>query len=225
MLSPRGTALSKDIRARVMASLDAGSPKSTTAKNLQISRSTVYRYLQASQKQNLSVPEPRNQGGYRWSKLNRDKIIALARIALENPKLTIREISDLRARGFFLLVMLPVTPPSGVLCTKRSYTTRKHHFLTPKTVTDPIIVLEKRLFLEAQKRNAAFKASNLLFFDETLVSEHEQQHYAWSPASEKAKLPRPKGKAQGVNVLLTIGMGTPRILHYAIYHQNENWSH
>ena len=93
----RGHPLPQDLRARVMLYLQQGLRKQTIASRLCISRSTVLRYQQAAAEQNNTVPQVRPRNGYRSSValLNREQILKLGEMLLQQPKLTIRELKQL----------------------------------------------------------------------------------------------------------------------------------
>ena len=55
-LSAPGRSLPISIRARVMQLLSKGKSPTEISRTLLISRSTIYRYIQAAQTQNIEVP-------------------------------------------------------------------------------------------------------------------------------------------------------------------------
>ena len=93
----RGHPLSIDIRSRVMLYLQQGLKPKLIAQQLQISSRTVGRYKKLADAQQLSVPVVCPRGGYRSSValLNREQILALARLLFKLPKLTIRELKQM----------------------------------------------------------------------------------------------------------------------------------
>ena len=93
----RGHPLSIDIRSRVMLYLQQGLKPKLIAQQLQISSRTVGRYKKLADAQQLSVPVVCPRGGYRSSValMNREQILALARLLFKLPKLTIRELKQL----------------------------------------------------------------------------------------------------------------------------------
>ena len=113
LLFRRGIPLSYDIRARVMKFLSDGLSAAEIARRLKISKRTVWRYKKAADAQKKSVPKPLRQGGYRASValLNRDKILKIGNILIENPKLNIKE---LKQKAVTLEILDQMNVPSDV---------------------------------------------------------------------------------------------------------------
>ena len=87
-----GRPYDKHMRSRVMKLVRKGVRPTHIAKQLMISRNTVYRYMDQADKQNTPVPVPKKQGGYRHSKLRREHILKLSDSARKKPKSTLKEL-------------------------------------------------------------------------------------------------------------------------------------
>ena len=85
-----GVPYSQDLRQRVQARLQEGQSQKQIATALQISTSTVARYKSRLQKQGNLKPSP--QGGYRYSKLQRQQLLELAKYVRDNPKVRLQDL-------------------------------------------------------------------------------------------------------------------------------------
>src|SRR5262249_23560485 len=146
MLQDNGLSLSDDIRKRVYIMLKQDISPSIIAKNLMISRSSVYRFKELIDKTD-DIPQPKPSGGYRWSKLKKKQILALGKLLSANPKLTIQELKHLAIQKKIIFLDI-----SDITIYKAIQKLGFHHkhatYYDPKTTTDPIILLEKQLFME-----------------------------------------------------------------------------
>jgi len=201
-----GKPLPPEIRVRIMKLLDDGVPVREIAHRFMVSRSSVYR-VQAT-------PEPKPSGGFRHSNLDRAQIVAIAKLAVQKPKSTAAELlHDAIDAGI-------ISNQVGVSSVYRAlHKTGLHHgrmtWIDPKITTDPLIVRERRLFREHQKRDPLFRADRLVWMDESNYRLWEQAKFGWKAKGGKGILYRPKGTSPYVSVFLSIG--APDLIQYTIY--------
>ena len=106
-LSATGRPLPISVRARVMQLLAYGRSPTEISRQLLISRSTVYRYIQAAQIQNVEVPQPKPARGFRYSLLNREILRKLGDLVAHHPKYTLQELKEESIKQGILIKPLP----------------------------------------------------------------------------------------------------------------------
>jgi transposase len=207
--------LPPELRERVMDLLAEGVSPTEISTRLRISRQTVYRYRRAAQAQGQRVPEPKAAGGYRWSKLKRDDIVALAQLVTEQPKITLKELNALAQDQ--RLVSEPISDSTVARALhKTGLKKRKASYRDLRTVSDPLIARERRLFREAQRQDPVLAPNTLLWMDETNVRLGEQATRAWGV--DRAVLFKPKGQSMTTGLFLTLGVAPDdrMVLHWSI---------
>jgi len=230
----RGTPYPPAIRERVMELLREGHSLSEVAERLRISRLTVLRYKKMAQDQNATIPQPKNMGGFRYSKLNRRQIEQLSEYLIQHPKLTLEELREIAIEKGILKSSEPADIPSistlwYVLNKKAGMHFGRASFRDPKTTSSgsPLaeggspIAIEKNKFKVAQKKDKDFSISKLLFMDETNLTLNMQQNYGWAAKgrSRGPILNKPKGKMMTYNMSVIIGINQPTkktIIYYII---------
>jgi transposase len=204
----RGRAYPPDLRARVMRLLAEGAGPTEVAERLMVSRATVHRYRNAAERQRAAVPRPAPSGGWRHGKVDRARLVALARLALERPKLTLEELRDAAGLDISTSAVSRALHKAGV-------GQRRARFVDRRTESDPLVALERRLWKEAQRGDPVLgDPDKLLFMDESNFTRHEQQGRGWG-VNGGARLYRPKGKSPTYNVMAAIGAGG--LLHYVVH--------
>ena len=209
-----------------MDALDEGNSPTAIARELRVSRMTVYRLRAAARKQGRRVPKPKAMGGYRpnTARLSKEQQAAIASLALQRPKDTLEELAE-RAVQEGLVELRNDEERLGRhvvhrALRKQGIKSKRASFYDLKTRTDKGIVYERKVFRKAQQADPVLSHGyRLLFFDETLVRFNEQQRHGWAKAGQGARLPRPKGQTPTTSVLLTIGVDLNQgaIVHYKIY--------
>ena len=201
-----------------MTALEAGGSASATARQLGVSRQTVWRYQRAAAQQGRRVPQPQPVGGYRWSKLERTELVALSALALAEPKRTLAHLREVALAQHVLPQPVSVATVSRALH-KTGLKKRHARFVDLRTQVEPLIVAERQAFRHAQRHEPRLAAERLLFMDETNVYRNEQARRAWGLAeAAEPVLYKPKGRTQSTALFLTLGVasvGGP-LLHYAI---------
>lgn len=193
----------------------AGRSISDVAAWFKVSRHTVARYTTAAAEQGRSVPEPRPMGGYRWSRVQRGDLAALAALALEQPK---RTLQDLRALAADTRALAVSTSTVARALHKTGLQKRRARFVDPRVRT-PLIAAERQAFRHAQRTDPLFSAKRLLWYDETLFYLNEQARSAWGPTGPDAPvLHRTKGRTASTGLLLTLGLAADGslLLHYQL---------
>ena len=209
-----GVPYSQDLRQRVQARLQEGQSQKQIATALQISTSTVARYKSRLQKQGNLKPSP--QGGYRYSKLQRQQLLELAKYVRDNPKVRLQDLKawieskeDWKQQWQQQYPNKPFQISVSTIwrdLTKMGFEYKKAQFRDAKTQVDPAIVEERRRFEEAQQQNRLLtNIYRLLFMDETNFRLNEQQRKAWGNQEKAATLEKPKGMTETVNVMCTVG--------------------
>ena len=199
-----------------MQLLDDGHGPTAVAQRLMVSRTTVYRYKRAAEEQGRGVPEPKPMGGWRHGKVDRGQLVAVAELALENPKDTLAELRD-RAfdEGIFPQGHTVSLSSVSRALKKAGIKQQRAAFVDKRIESDPLIALERRDFKAAQRRDRVLRdPRNLLFMDESNFRLNEQQARGWGVAGQPARIYKPKGQSPTYNVMATIGSGG--ILHYVI---------
>lgn len=183
-----------------MDALAGGRSVTVVARCFQVSRQTVWRYQGAAALQHRPVPQPRPMGGYRRSKLARAEVVALSQWALEQPK---RTLSDLRT----WLEASGAPRVSSATVSRALHKTglrkRRAHFVDSRVHTRPLIAAERVAFCLAQRTDPLFRASRLLFFDETLFYLNAQARSGWAPKGTTPIWLSPKGRTASAGLLLT----------------------
>ena len=243
-LFQRGKPLSHDLRNRIMLLVRQGYAPDDIAQRLLVSSITVKRYIRSAAVQNARVPQPKPQGGYTGSILQRDDTVRLGRILLENPKMTLDELREAGVQaGIFRDASSVSLSTVYRNVAKMDLVKKRAAYYDPKTVVDPYIVHERQAFRRAQRepeqsdaqrepqsgmqgdaqreqeREPQLALHRVLFFDETNVTPYEQATRAWAPVGQKPYLPRPKGKALGYTLMATMGLlpNDILVLHYKMY--------
>ena len=188
--------------------LREGTSPSDIARNLRISRMTVYRYKKASQEQDGAlIPKPKPQGGFRWSLVNRKALVRLSNLSLQHPKWTVEEIRDEAVRrGWLQGNPKPSTTTVWRSLRKTGMRHARASYVDPKATHDSLIRLEKMVFQSEQKQNPQLAIDKLLWFDESNFRLNEQAKRAWGPQGTPPRLERPKGKSPTTNLMLAIGV-------------------
>mmetsp|Transcript_22963 Transcript_22963/g.35748 ORF Transcript_22963/g.35748 Transcript_22963/m.35748 type:complete len:176 (-) Transcript_22963:120-647(-) len=145
------------IRERVMNLLAEGHSLNNIAEQLCISRLTVLRYKKMARDQGTLVPRPQKQGGYRYSKLNRQQIQQLSQLLVKNPKLTLQELqTHAVSKGILQQSKVPsISTLWHVLNKKAGVHFAKASYRDPKSLEGPIAA-EKYKFQNAQKKDKMF---------------------------------------------------------------------
>jgi transposase len=182
-----------DVRERVLALTAQGLPPTDIARRLLICRQTVYRYQRNSAAQGGGVPTAKPAGGYRWSIMKRDTLVAMARLALAHPKWTVQQIKEHAVQQGILSDPAPSDATLYRSLHKTGLTYGRVQFVDAKTTRDPLIALERRLFRESQQRDSAFASHSLLFscgysFIEGTTQEDSAKRAALSPSSNVRNL-------------------------------------
>ena len=212
---PSGKPLPVELRKRVMDALRSGERPSAVAKRFSISRASVYRFITTAEETGQTVPVPLPAGGYRDSALQRTEIEAIARMAVEHPKMTAGEILR-EAQQKEIITQANITVNHIYRALKKANVGQKK--LEPwdvRTKRDPFIVLERRCFHYYQRHNPTFSYNKLFFMDETFVRLNEQQTYGWGrPGQASNRVPKPKGRGQKIGLIA--GIAPPNFIHYQI---------
>ena len=206
--------LSQDLRERIRKQLDAGESVREVSQRFLVGESTVRRLQKAD------TLVPRKQGGYRHSKLNREQIVQLSQLALENRK---RSGTDIRQLAIERGLIEPGVSLSTIYRALNK-TGLKHGRLSwkdPKLQTDPLIAYERRRFRFYQRTDPVFAPERLIFFDESNYPLWAQFRRGWIVPGQKNEIPRPKGVSPRVSVFATIG--APDILHYKVYRPRREY--
>ena len=83
---------------------------------------------------------------------------------------------------------------------------KRARFFDPRIQTDPLIVLERRVFREAQRQDPLLRADRLLFFDESNFRQSDQQRWGWGTTIMPARIARSKGMMPTYNAMASVGI-------------------
>lgn len=206
-------------RSQIMGALAAGQSAAAVARQLGVSRHTVWRYQRLAAQKGEPVPEPQPMGGYRGSTVERAELVALAALALGEPKRTLADLRELGLAQGVLSGPVSLATVSRALH-KAGLKKRRARFVDLRTQIEPLIVAERAAFRRAQAHDPQLAAATLLFMDETSLYLNEQARTAWG--LEEAPAPvlyKPKGRTQTTGLVLTFGIASDGalLLHYRLY--------
>lgn len=160
--------------------------------------------------QTMEIPQPKQIGGYRGSRLTDEQQRMCTRIAVENPRLTSTRIRERLQEMFPQLNTLSDTTVWRML--DRSGL----HFLRAK-MRDPRAdgttahMAEKEAFLKELRKGEAGElgANNLFFMDETTLYLNETARRAWGTSEHPAEIKHAKGKTVTIGVYAGLGLVSP----------------
>ena len=155
------------------------------------------------------VPKPKPRGGFRKSKMTRDLIEAVAQKALDNPKVTLKDLQEELKDGINDLNPVnvhPATIANALHKTGLRHKTLRH--IDPKVFQAQNLMRERANFKRHQKTDETFKADRLLFFDESAFYLNEQAHKGWGATNNHRTpiLMKVKGKTKTTSLFLTLGI-------------------
>jgi transposase len=216
-----GRAYSSELRSRVMDLVQQGHDNTSIAHHLKIAPRTVYRYIAAAKKQNTLIPKPKPSGGYRHSLLDRDQLIEIGKLLLQNPKQSMKRLKQLAVEnGIINEKQVPSdTVFYSYIRNKLGLKYKKAKSKDPKTVhsdtTDDVSLnyLEQRFFRSMQRdgTEGSVNPNDLIFIDETNFRLVDDQKYAWAMSgSKQSLLIKPKGQSTTIACFCAIGVETEK---------------
>lgn len=214
----KGKPLSYEIRKRVVGLLDEGAHTDAhIAAQLSIHPRTVASIRRAVQEQAIpivtvgnqtrttGVPVPARAGGFRWCKLTSEQKALCARIAIENPMLTIAQIRAELNRQCGTSVS-----ESTVYRTMRNSNIQymRAKMKDPRAEGSRAHREELDAFMKEQQKGAsgALAVEDLFFMDETTIYLNEAPTYAWGTRKNEPSLVKAKGKTMTIAIYAGIGL-------------------
>lgn len=160
--------------------------------------------------QTVEMPQPKQVGGYRGSRLTEEQQRMCTRIAIERPRLTSARIRERLQELYPELNTLSDTTVWRML--DRSGL----HFLRAK-LRDPRAdgttahMAEKEAFLNELRKGESGElgAHNLFFMDETTLYLNETARRAWGTSEHPAEIKHAKGKTVTIGVYAGLGLVSP----------------
>lgn len=225
----KGKALSHEARARIMTLLDQKRTHAEVADIMQVHKRTVANMSKAKkdlvvvndglgEQRTLGVPEPKQQGGYRWSRLNTEEQELCVRLAMEYPQATIYQLkAKLEARGLTVSesTLSRILHASGITHVRAKFIDpTAAGSLSTRAIND-----EFDSFVQEQLKSKSSVASGddlgalnpyrLFFMDETLVSLNETQRKGWGSKEHPPEVFKTKGNTETIMIYAGFGLVLP----------------